>query len=262
MPVGQLQRGKSCIMWASAWLAWRTLVLPALAVITLASGAASTPARAQATVPGAPSIEPTRIRYGTFEYVLSILRDDDEQIIGSLTDEILPLRGEEPVIRRVQTTRRGAGVSTDSTVSDAETLAPRWHHGVQPQRSVLLEFDGARVQGRITAPSRATRMIDTTMSDAFFDASNWDLAVKALPLEEGDAAVIQVYDVDRLLQRYNVRVADREVRGKGVLVHVIVQLSRNSDAHVWLDDVTRTVLRIETMLEPGVLLRQLLKSTN
>ncbi len=232
----------------------------ALLLVALCSGLLGpTRVAAQTTIPGSPNVEPTRIRYGTFEYVLSVLRDGEEQVLGSLVDEILPIRGDEPVIRRVQTSRRGGGLYVDSTVSDAQTLAPRWHHGVQPQRAILLEFDGARVAGRVDATSKAARMIDTTMGDAFFDASNWDLAVKSLPLEEGDAAVIQVYDVDQQLRRYTVRVADRELRGKNALVHVVVQLGRNNDAHLWLDDITRTVLRIETMLEPGVLLRQLLK---
>jgi hypothetical protein len=235
--------------------------LPAvvLAVSLLIGAFVPTRLGAQTTIPGSANVEPTRIRFGTFEYVLSVLRDGEEQILGSLIDEILPIRGDEPVIRRVQTSRRGGGLFVDSTVTDAQTLAPRWHHGVQPQRAVLLEFDGARVVGRIDATGKPARMIDATLVDAFFDASNWDLAVKSLPLEEGDAAVIQVYDVDQQLRRYTVRVADRELRGKNALVHVVVELGRNNDAHLWLDDVTRTVLRIETMLEPGVLLRQLLK---
>ncbi len=215
--------------------------------------------QAQATTPGSPGIEPTRIRFGTLQYVLSVVRDGEEQIIGSVVDEILPIRGDDPVIKRVQTMHRSGGAYIDSTVSDAQTLAPRWHFGVQPERTVLLEFDGVRVQGRITAKSGTVRTVETTLVDVAFDASNWDLAVRALPLEEGDAAIVQVYDVDQQLHRYNVRVADRELRGRSEIVHVVVQLSRNNEAHVWFDDVTRTLLRIETPIGPGVILRQVLK---
>ncbi len=239
----------------------RYLLLPAALLFGSLPGVLLVPrlATAQATVPGAPNIESTRIRYGTFEYVLSVVRDGEEQITGTLVDEILPIRGDDPVINRVQTTRRSGGVVVDSTMSDAQTLAPRWHHGVQPQRAVLLEFDGTRIRGRITPAHGAARMLDTVVADVFFDASNWDLAVRALPLDEGDAAVIQVYDVDQHLQRYNVRVAEREPRGAGFILHVIVQLGRSNEAHVWFDDVTRTVLRIETPIGPDVLLRQVLK---
>ncbi len=228
-------------------------------LLVLSALGATRAAMAQATVPGGPNIEPTRIRYGTFEYVLSVVRGGEEQIMGTLVDEILPIRGDDPVINRVQTTRRSGGVVVDSTVSDAQTLAPRWHHGVQPQRAVLLEFDGTRIRGRVTPANGASRMLDTMVADVFFDASNWDLAVRALPLEEGDAAVIQVYDIDQQLQRYHVRVADREARGTGFIVHAVVQLGRGNEAHVWFDDVTRTVLRIETPIGPDVLLRQVLK---
>jgi hypothetical protein len=215
-------------------------------------------ARSQATIPGAPNIEPTRIRYGTFEYTLIVLRDGEEQIVGSLTDEILPIRG-DAVINRVQTTKRSGGPFIDSTVTDAETLGPRWHHGVQPKRSVLLEFTGTKVSGTISAPNTKDKAVNVTLPDAAFDASNWDLAIRALPLDDGDAAVIQVYDVDQQLHRYNVRVAERDMRGKSYVIHVIVQLGRNNEAHVWFDDVTRTLLRIETPIGPGVLLRQILK---
>lgn len=231
----------------------------AVAFVVIVAMVAPTRAVAQATVPGAANIEPTRIRFGTLEYVLSILREGEEQIIGSVIDEILPVRGDDPVIKRVQTVRRSGGVNVDSTVSDAQTLAPRWHYGVQPQRIVFLEFDGTRVRGTVTPRTGTQRMIDTTLSDAAFDSSNWDLAVRALPLEEGDAAIVQVYDVDQQLHRYGVRVADRELRGKSYILHVIVQLGRNNEAHVWFDDVTRTLLRIETPIQPGVVLRQVLK---
>ena len=230
-----------------------TMVI-AMAVIAVPSAAVG-----QATIPGAPNLEPTRIRFGTLEYVLSILRDGEEQVIGSLIDEILPLRGDDPVIKRVQTVRRSGGVHVDSTVTDAQTLAPRWHYGVQAQRIVLLEFDGARVRGTVTPTTGAPRVIDTTLADVAFDSSNWDLAVRALPLEEGDAAILQVYDVEQQLHRYGVRVADRELRGKSFIVHVIIQLGRNNEAHVWFDDITRTLLRIETPVQPGVILRQVLK---
>jgi len=215
--------------------------------------------RAQVTMPGSPNIESTRIRYGTLEYVLSIVRDGEEQIFGTLVDEILPIRGDDPVIKRVQTTKRTGGLFVDSTVTDAQTLAPRWHYGVDTRRTVLLEFDGVRVYGRLTPGNGAARTIETTVAEPFFDASNWDLAVRALPLEEGESAIVQVYDVDRQLQRYNVRVADRELRGTGAIVHVVVQLGRDNEAHVWFDDSTRTLLRVETPIEPGVLLRQVLK---
>ena len=239
----------------------RALLLARATMIAAAIGGVLTAPRtlhAQTTIPGSPNVEPTRIRYGTFEYTLIVLREGEEQIVGSLTDEILPIRG-EAVINRVQTIKRSGGPFIDSTVTDAETLAPRWHHGVQPKRSILLEFAGTKVSGSISVPNTKDKAVDVTLPDQAFDASNWDLAIRALPLEDGDAAVIQVYDVDQQLHRYNVRVAERDMRGRSYVIHVIVQLGKNNEAHVWFDDLTRTLLRIETAIGPGVLLRQILK---
>ena len=92
-----------------------------------------------------------------------------------------------------------------------------------------------------------------------FDAANWDLAVRALPLDNGEGAVIEVYDAERNRHSYGVQVVSRDVRGNSFIIHVSVQLGRNSQAHAWFDDATRTLLRIETQISEDTVLRQVLK---
>jgi hypothetical protein len=221
--------------------------------------AAAALASAQVTFPGAPWLDPTRIRYGTLTYTLSVVQGDEEQVVGTIVDEILPIRGEDPVLQRVRTVRQGGSVTIDSTVTELETLRPRWHHAVQPQRAVLLEFSEAQVTGTVTPVDGPARSIDVTLPDLAFDASNWDLALRALPLEEGDAAVLQLYDVDRQLVRYRVRVADRTVAGLTDLIHVVLEVPGSREVHLWLDEATRTLLRLETQVAEDRLLRQVLQ---
>ncbi len=216
---------------------------------------------AQGIAPGTPTIDASRIRYGALDYVLSLKRDGEEEFIGTVRDEILPVRGDDPVIRRVQTVRRGKTVTIDSTVSDASTLAPRWHRTVEPNRDVLLQWADGRVRGEVIGAGsgrRAAKAIDTVYADAF-DAANWDLAVRALPLDEGDVTTIEVYDVERLRHAYSVRVVSRDIRGSSFVIHVVVQLEKNNEAHAWFDDVTRTLLRVETQISHDTVMRQVLK---
>lgn len=220
-----------------------------------------TPARAQSTVPGAPGIDATRIRFGALDYVLSLTRAGEEEFVGTVRDEILPVRGDEPVIRRVQTVRRGSTVTIDSTVTDANSLAPRWHRSIERDRDVLLEWSEGRVRGVVTGTAkgaRAAKTIDAAYIEAF-DASNWDLAVRALPLDDGDGAVIEVYDAESNRHSYGVQVVSRDVRGNSFIIHVSIKLSRNNEAHAWFDDATRTLLRIETQISEDTVLRQVLK---
>jgi hypothetical protein len=214
---------------------------------------------AQATVPGSSGIEPTRIRFGTMEYSLTIVRGDEEESIGVLRDEIMPIRSNDPVLRRVMVLSRSGEVLIDSTHSDLETLAPLWHRSVQPKRNIDFEMSGRKVKGSVAAAGTPVKMIDTTLADLSFDSSNWDLVVRALPLESGDAAVLSVYDVDKNLQRYTMRVVDRTVKGKTDVIHVTVETGRGNEIHAWFDDKTRVLLRVETRLGPDTLLRQVLK---
>lgn len=225
-------------------------------VLGIASGA-----HAQSTVPGASGIDASRIRFGALEYVLSMTRAGEEEFVGTVRDEILPVRGDDPVIRRVQTVRRGRTVTIDSTVTDANTLAPRWHRSVEPDRDVLLTWSEGRVRGAVTGTAKGARspkVIDAAFVDAF-DSANWDLAVRALALDDGDGAVLDVYDAEHLRHSYGIQVVSRDLRGNSFIVHVTVQLGRNSQAHAWFDDVTRTLLRIETQISEDTVLRQVLK---
>jgi hypothetical protein len=235
--------------------------LPRIRRIGVALILACVPAtvNAQATVPGSSGIEPTRIRFGVMEYSLTLVRGDEEESIGVIRDEIMPIRSNDPVLRRVMVLARSGEVLIDSTYTDLETLAPRWHHSVQPKRTIDFEMIGKRVKGAIATTGSPARKIDTTLADLAFDASNWDLVVRALPLESGDASVLSMYDVDRNLQRYTMRVIDRTVKGKTDVIHVTVETGRGSEIHAWFDDKTRVLLRVETKLGPDTVLRQVLK---
>ncbi len=216
--------------------------------------------QAQPIAPGSYQIDPKRIRYGTVEYNLTVVRGDEEEAIGVVRDEIMPINEADPIIRRVQILVRSGSMVIDSSWSNAQTLAPVWHKSVQPGRTIEYEVEGLRLRGVVAPNDTNATVLDTVLSNPVFSASNWDLAVRSLPLAEGEAAIMSMYDVDRKSQLYSVQVIERSVRGKTDVIHVIVELGGGRTAHVWFDDATRVLLRVETQLGPDTVIRQVLRA--
>jgi len=162
-------------------------------------------------------------------YALTMFRDADEIPVGQLVD---------------------------TTVTDQRTLAPRTRRSLQQNRRVLLEFNGARVKGSLAPLDAPPVPLDTTLRVAPFDAGNWELLLRALPLEKDFAARFPVYDLDGGLREYRVNVTGRTpVQGEDCDV-VILTLARNRESVVWVSVATGQVVQIETMLGETTLLRQ------
>jgi hypothetical protein len=98
--------------------------------------------------------------------------------------------------------------------------------------------------------------LDTTLRVPPFDAGNWELLLRALPLEKDFAARFPVYDLDGGLREYRVNVTGRTpVQGEDCHV-VILTLARNRESVVWVSVATGQVVQIETMLGETTMLRQ------
>jgi hypothetical protein len=190
-------------------------------------------------------------------YALTMFRDADEIPVGQLVDVWRPdTIGGVPVVVRVQRLQRGTVQLVDTTVTDQHTLAPRTRRSLQQNRRVLLEFNGARVRGSLAPLDAPPVPLDTTLRVAPFDAGNWELLLRALPLEKDFAARFPVYDLDGGLREYRVNVTGRTpVQGEDCHV-VVLTLARNRESVVWVSVATGQVVQIETMLGETTLLRQ------
>jgi hypothetical protein len=190
-------------------------------------------------------------------YALTMFRDADEIPVGQLVDVWRPdTIGGVPVVVRVQRLQRGTVQLVDTTVTDQRTLAPRTRRSLQQNRRVLLEFNGARVKGSLAPLDAPPVPLDTTLRVAPFDAGNWELLLRALPLEKDFAARFPVYDLDGGLREYRVNVTGRTpIQGEDCHV-VILTLARNRESVVWVSVATGQVVQIETMLGETTLLRQ------
>ena len=239
------------------------VVRPLLAIAALF---ASTAAHAQPqvetprrVVPGDSSLRVSDIRADTLTYALTGYRDGDEIPVGTITDMITREGGTTPLLRRVIIVQRGEARLIDSTLSDARTLAPRQHRSWQPQRHLQLDFNGLRVRGSIGPPDAMGAAIDTTITRPAFDSGNWDLVLRALPLDSGYVATFPVYDLETGLHLYQVRVTGATTM-YGERAHVVLfLLGGKQEVTVWIGATTRRLLQVETPVGATTILRQTLR---
>jgi hypothetical protein len=105
-------------------------------------------------------------------------------------------------------------------------------------------------------PGAVPAVIDTTLQRAVFDSGNWDLLLRALPLEKGLRVRFLVYDTDAGVHEYRLAVTGTAtILGEDAYI-VRFALSRTSEAYVWVSTATRELLQMETMLAGNMLLRQ------
>lgn len=235
-----------------------------VAAVVVAVGAGRPMAGPDAQPPLPPRIVPgdSVLRRGwavrdSVRHSLTMFRDADEIPVGRLDDvwRLDTIAG-VPVVVRVQRLQRGTVQLVDTTITDARTLAPRARRSLQQNRRVLLEFSGARVKGSLAPLDAPPVPLDTTLRVAPFDAGNWELLLRALPLEKDFAARFPVYDLDGGLREYRVQVTGRTpVQGEDCHV-VVLTLARNRESVVWVSVATGQVVQIETMLGETTMLRQ------
>lgn len=207
--------------------------------------------------PGDSLLRGARVATGTFRYTLTAYRDADEFPVGRIQDEIaIDTVNGVPRLRRVQTLQRGTQRILDSSYTNAATLAPTWHQSEQPTRRITIEFGGRKVKAMVGMPGATPAVIDTTVQRPPFDSGNWDLLLRALPLEKGLRVRFLVYDTDAGVHEYRFAVIG-STTVQGEEAHVVTfQLSRTSDAIVWVGKTSGQILQMETMLAGNTLLRQ------
>lgn len=235
------------------------LVMNPAALIAQALPAQAPPASMKRIVPGDTSLRVLELRVDTLRYALTGFRDGDEIPVGSITDMVTREGGASALLRRVLVVQRGSASLIDSTLSDAVSLAPRQHRSWQPQRHLQLDFTGLRLRGSIGPPDAQGAAIDTTIASPAFDSGNWDLVVRAMPLDSGYAARFPVYDLETGLHEYRVRVIGATTM-LGERAHVVLfQLGGTQEVTVWIGATTRRLLQVETPVGPTTLLRQTLR---
>ncbi|HEX2189255.1 MAG TPA: hypothetical protein VHG51_10180 [Longimicrobiaceae bacterium] len=147
---------------------------------------------------GSPELQAARIRPGVDTLVFLRGTGDAEQPVPGLVLTLrTTLEGDGPgavVVREEETRgRNGTVVDADSFVLARPSLAPVRQRSAGGQGERTLRFDGRRVQGSRTGPGMQTP-VDVALEEPVFYANSLDLVLSALPLREGYAARIPVFD--------------------------------------------------------------------
>jgi hypothetical protein len=139
-------------------------------------------------------ISAARVSLGHFVRNLSVMRDGQEQRIGTITEDVsVQGAGASATVIRAQEIVLGPRTIIDTAVSNRATLAPLWHNSKQPTASMLLRFDGRHITGSHTTDNAAPEVVDHTVSVPTFDSNNMELVMGALPLAKGYAARLPFY---------------------------------------------------------------------
>jgi hypothetical protein len=225
-----------------------------------AAPARSDSVRARLVMPGDSTLRSARIQGGSARYTLTAYRDGDEIPMGRLSDVVrVDTINGAPVLRRVQLLQRNMQQLVDSTLTDVNTFAPRQHRSQQPTRRITLDFTGRRVKGALAPEGVPPVVLDTTLAVAAFDSGNWDLVMRALPLDSGYKVRFPVYDIDVGLHQYQVEVTG-STTVQGELAHVVIfTMAKGREAVVWVGKSSGLVLQMETMVSQNTMLRQVIQ---
>lgn len=268
MPIdgSSLERLETRTLRCSAWRVTGLAVIGALS-LTFGSGTADAQvppalvAPAKRVAPGDTSLRVSALQSDTAVYFLNYYRDGQEISVGTITDVLTRTAGGNPQLRRVLLVERGQTRLTDSTLSDGRTLAPRRRYSWQPQRELRLEFNGLKVKGMIGMPETPGVPLDTVQMIASFDAGNWDLVLRALPLAPDYAAEFPVFDVESGTHLYGVRVIGSTPM-MGETAHIAMfRLGGALEVKVWIGATSRRLLQVETPMGGSAYLMQTLRPT-
>jgi hypothetical protein len=187
------------------------------------------------------------------------VRGGQEQEIGKITEEIRVANGE---VIRIQTVASPmVGQSIDTVVFKQATFTPVRHRGRSAQRTLSLDYNGAKVTGSMVPASGGTAQpIDVTSDAPLFDSGSLDLALTVLPLAEGYSARLPAYMLEaggktamtiRVTGSEQVTVAGAAPTDTWV---VEAEMAGQKLTH-WVDKATREIVKSSFSPAPGVELR-------
>lgn len=225
-----------------------------------ARGASAQSTAVRRVTPGDTSLRFSALKPDTAVYFLNAYRGGEEISIGTITDVLTRTSAKTPEWRRVLKVERGNIRLTDSTLSDGVTLTPKRRYSWQPQRELRLEFSGLKVKGMLGPPEAPGVPLDTTLMVPAFDAGNWDLVLRAMPLAPDYEATFPVFDIETGTHLYGVRVIGSTMM-MGETAHIaLFQLGGSREVKVWIGATTRRLLQTETPIDGTISLMQTLRA--
>ena len=217
-----------------------------------------TPASSRPLVPGDGRLDLAAVPEPSEQtFLLTIVQGAQRQPFGTLTETLTRTTDGGGV--RVQRIDSPRGSQVDSLTFAAD-LSPRSHASRNPGRTVRLRFTPDAVSGTYTDAGAEPVAIDDARSGPSFDSGLVDLVARAVPLDAGFEVQARTYErasagAAETEVSYTVRVARWEVLDGRDTAVVEYAKDGGPTTRSWVDVETRAVLRLESEVAPGVLLR-------
>ena len=160
-------------------------------VALLAVASAATPASAQHSF----TVDGRRLVPRTDSLAIFYVADGDTTRTGTVRDELALVEQDgRQLLRRVYATVDGLlGTRSDTLVDDAVTLLPVRHRSRTERGREALDFAGDGVAGWLWLANGDSLEVRTMVPAGVFNASSFDLVLRASDLREGWSAVLPVF---------------------------------------------------------------------
>ena len=187
-------------------------------------------------------------------YRLTVVQAAQRMPFGTMTETLS--RTPDGGVVRVQRIDSPRGAQLDSLTASAD-LSPRSHVSRNPGRAVDFRYTPGSVTGTYTDAGAAPVAVNDARPGPAFDSGLIDLVARAVPLEPGFAADVRTYErasagAEETDVVYTVRVERRETLADREAVVVEFAKAGGSLTRMWVDPASRSVLRLESEVAPGV----------
>jgi hypothetical protein len=199
------------------------------------------------------TFDPALVTTGAREYALEMsvggqtLNLSSERIVDRVT-----LDGRDAFLV-VENTTMPAGPAADTTWVDAETLLPIARHAHQGAATVTLDFAGEAVKGAIDAGTQKMDVDVSADEPVFGDGASFNVAVGALPLEDGYVTTLHRLDLmqgEADAMRIEVTGTESVIVPGGTFDAWVIEVAPpdGEPSKLWIDRDSRRVVRAELRL--------------
>jgi hypothetical protein len=205
-----------------------------------------------------PVLEGRRIRPRTQQFILYSLRDGRRSPTSLLTRTVeLGEQDGTNIIRVVQRYESARGVSVDSSVMHAGTLAPLSYRSHLTTQVEAFDFSPTQAIGTITPldSTGAVRRVEQPLPEPVYNAVVLEELIGTLPLRPGPQMRLPAYNPGRQLLNLTVQVTGHEalrLPGGGRLdCWIVTMTGGGGPATFWISQRTRELIRSRTVLPDG-----------
>lgn len=223
-------------------------------LLLLASLLAVAPLGAQSPSSPPPAPDGRLLRESTDTLAMYLVQGTDTSEIGMAIDRLSRVTrdGRTLLLRVYRTQSAILGNGVDSLVDDAATLAPVRQASRGSSGIMQVEFGDGRARGLLRLPTGDSVVVDAALPAVVYQASSFDLVLRASPLDDGWRAEVPSWlTTSRAVSGMRAEVRGMEVVAGRECWRVEAEFTGMSVAF-WIDRETRALCQQEMRPRAGM----------